>query len=171
MSAKKLGASRKQVKMRVFFDLGSQKSFIHLSLVGKLNITPTHSTAIGLSVFGRDPVSARCPVVELKIALSKKVAIVKFLVTDKVSTTIDSTGLAATVVDLQQEGVRLADLNANNEMDDVQVVIGADYLEKFVSGMTRISGVNLLCSPGGHIIYEALPHGALGRGGRSPIKE
>ena len=105
--------------MRVFFDLGSQKSFVHPSLVEKLNVTPTHSTVIGLAVFGQEPVSVRCPVVELRVALSRRVTTVEFLVTDKVSTTIESLGLAATVADLRQKGVKLADWNATDEMDDI----------------------------------------------------
>ena len=133
VKVKKLGVSRKQVTMRVFFNLGSQKSFGHLSWVEKLDLTPTRYTVIGLAVFGQEPVTVRFPVIELKLALRKRVAVVKFLVTDKVSTTIDSPSLVATAADLWQKGVRLADGNAIDEMDDVQAVIGADYLGRFIT--------------------------------------
>ena len=126
----------------------------------------TCSTVIGLVVFGQKPVSVRCTVVELTIALGRRVANVEFPVTNKVSTIVDSPGLAATVIDLRQEGVRLADLNASDEMEDVQAVIGADYQGKFVFRMTLISRVILLCSPE-DIIHAALPHRMLGRSGRS----
>ena len=159
MIVKEQGVSKELVKVRTFFDLGSQKSFIHPDTVKRLGITPTRHTVIGLAVFGQEPTSVRCPVVSLKMALGRRVARAEFLVTNKVRTTLDCPGFEATVANLQKEGVRLADTKASDVMDDVQAVIGADSLGKFISGMTHIGGVNLLCSPGGHIIYGALPGG------------
>ena len=167
MIVKEQGVNKEPVKVRAFFDLGSQKSFIHPDTVKRLGITPTRHTVIGLAVFGQEPTSVRCPVVSLKMALGRRVARVEFLVTNKVRTTLDCPGLEATVANLRKEGVRLADAKASDVMDDVQAVIGADSLGKFISGMTHIGGINLLCSPGGHIVYGALPCGTPVKGGRS----
>ena len=44
-------------------------------------------------------------------------------------------------------------------VNDIAAIIGADPFSKFIRGTTRIQGVNLFSSTGGHIVYGPLPYG------------
>ena len=68
-------------------------------------------------------------------------------------------GLSHTIKMLKKSGLRLADHKAQDQLNDISVVIGADHFSKFIRGTTRIQGVNLFSSMGGYIIYGQLPCG------------
>ena len=153
------GKGSRRVKIRSFFDTGAQKSFIHPDVVRDLGLQPKGETVLQLLTFGQESGLLKCHLVDLTVSLGRRVANVEFIVTDRVSTTLTSPGLTATVANLKQEGIRLADKYASDKMLDIQAVIGCDNFSKFVNGIKTLGGINLLCSPGGHIIYGALPFG------------
>ena len=67
--------------------------------------------------------------------------------------------LSHTIKMLKKSGLRLADHKAQNQLNDISVVIGTDHFSKFIRGTTRIQGVNLFSGTGGYIIYGQLPCG------------
>ena len=60
---------------------------------------------------------------------------------------------------LKKSGLRLADHKAQDQLNDISVVIGANHFSKFIRGTPRIQGLNLFSSTGGYIIYGQLPCG------------
>ena len=70
---------------------------------------------------------------------------------------LHSPGLKRAAEFLSSKGVRLADRKVEDDMSDVAAVIGADYFAKFVRGVKKIHGINMLCTAGGHMIYGGLP--------------
>ena len=145
--------------VRCFFDSGSQKSFIHPKVLEELNLKPTGSTTFHLATFGREPEPVRCATIKLRLSLGNKVFAIPFIVSDKVEMKLHIPGLGNTVNMLKKSGLRLADHHAQDQLNDISVVIGADHFSKFIRGTTRIQGVNLFSSTGGYIIYGQLPYG------------
>ena len=147
------------VHIHCFLDSRSQKSFVHLRVLEQLNIAPKKDTTVNLTAFGHGPESIKCPVVKLKLILGNRVANVHFLVTDRVQMELHTPGLKDTVAMLKHCDVRLADSHATDKLSDVVAVIGADCMTKFVRGVCKVEGVNLLDSSGGFIVYGTLPFG------------
>ena len=96
---------------------------------------------------------------KLKLTLGNRVANVHFLVTDRVHMELHTPGLKDTVAMLKHRDVRLADSHATDKLSDVVSVIGADHMTKFVRGVRKVEGANLLDSSGGFIFYGTLPFG------------
>ena len=145
--------------VRCFFDSGSQKSFIHPKVLKEFNLKPTGSTTFHLATFGREPEPVQCATIKLRLSLGTKVFSIPFVVSDKVEMKLHIPGLSHTIKMLKKSGLRLADHKAQDQLNDISVVIGADRFSKFIRGTTRIQGVNLFSSMGGYIIYGQLPCG------------
>ena len=142
--------------IRCFFDTGSQRSFVHPEVMEQLRLCPNDETIISLNAFGHSAEPLTCPVLRLGLALGNRVAQVNFLVTDKVDVKLHSPGLKRAAEFLSSKGVRLVDRKVEDDMSDVAAVIGADYFAKFVRGVKKIHGINMLCTAGGHMIYGGL---------------
>ena len=143
--------------VRCFFDSGSQKSFIHPKVLKELDLKPTGSTTFHLATFGRESEPVQCATIKLRLSLGTKVFSIPFVVSDKVEMKLHIPGLSHTIKMLKKSGLRLADHKAQDQLNDISVVIGADHFSKFIRGTTRIQGVNLFSSTGGYIIYGQLP--------------
>ena len=145
--------------MRCFFDSGSQKSFIHPEVLSRLNLTPTGVARLNISTFGQDAEPITCPTIKLRLSLGTRVFVIPFIVTEKVNMTLHAPGLRRTVNMLKKRGLQLADGQAQDHMNDITAIIGADHFAKFIRGTARIDGVNLFNSTGGYIVYGSLPYG------------
>ena len=145
--------------VRCFFDSGSQKSFIHPKVLKELDLKPTGSTTFHLATFGRESEPVQCATIKLRLSLGTKVFSIPFVVSGKVEMKLHIPGLSHAIKMLKKSGLRLADHKAQDQVNDISVVIGADHFSKFIRGTTRIQGVNLFSSTGGCIIYGQLPCG------------
>ena len=149
---------KKQLNIRCFFDTGAQKSFIHPEVVEKLNLRPQSYTAVRVAGFGQKPTEVQCPIVKLNVALGKRIATINFLVTDRVEMTLHTPGLTQVMSYLKNDcGLSLADANASDTISDISAILGADSFTKYVQGVCRVSGMDLLRSPGGYMVYGQLP--------------
>ena len=68
--------------IRCFFDMGSQRSFVHPEVMEQLDLHPSGETVISLNAFGHSAEPLTCPVLKLRLALGNRVAQVNSLVTD-----------------------------------------------------------------------------------------
>ncbi|XP_068225252.1 uncharacterized protein [Palaemon carinicauda] len=68
-------------------------------------------------------------------------------------------GLCDTMRDLDKIGYHLADRDIKSDrIDNIKMLIGADFLGNYLSGMRQVNNVDLLESPGGYLIYGLIPH-------------
>ena len=65
-------------------------------------------------------------------------------------------GLSQLVKSLIREGHRMADPQVGDTIKD-ELIIGADYLGKLVGQVKRLNGINVLCSPGGYVVFRKMP--------------
>ena len=70
---------------------------------------------------------------------------------------LHSPGLEGAAEFLSSKGVHLVDREVEHDMFELAAVIGADYFAKFVKGIKKIHGIDVLCTAGGHMIYGSLP--------------
>ena len=153
-------AGRRPTRARAFFDIGSQKSFVHPELVSELGLKPTEKREISLSAFGKGPELVTCPIVKLKIVTGiRKTVTVSFYVTTKVSMKVHVPGLTKAASQLIEEGIVLADGFSDDRVEGVKLVIGADYLGEFITGVNEIKGLRVLTSPMGCLIFGPVSKG------------
>ena len=92
------------------------------------------------------------------MALGKRIATINFWVTEQVETVLNTPGLTQIMSQLKiDHGFSLADADAPDIITDIAAVLGADSFTEFVQGVCRVSNVDLLCSPGGYMVYGTLP--------------
>ena len=144
--------------VRGFLDTASQKSFISQSLSNSLGLKPIDQINLGLNVFTHDLQYVPCPLVCCSVKLGETKVSMKLLVHDKVDTDIVTPGLRAITKQMYQQGLKLADYNIRSDIvSDIQVVIGADYFGKFVTGLRKYSGMDAFISSGGIMPFGPLP--------------
>lgn len=155
------GKGKRAILARAFFDCGAQRSFISPELVEELGLKPSSQTEISLTAFGKDSEPIMCPVIRIKIAVGgRRISQVELLVTNKVDMKLNIPGLVTVSERMKREGLKLADNYTSDIIDDVKLVIGADYFGKFITGTLRVGDVNLLTSPAGHLLYGIIANNA-----------
>ena len=150
---KVLGKGNKSQIVRVFFDLGAQASFVHPDLIEKLGLEATGKQEIFLKAFGNEKVPLTLDAVNLKIACGKLLIRIRTLITQKVDTEIYAEGLTKVASTLSNNGVKLADSYDSDLVDNIMVVVVADFLGHFMTGVSKVFGIHLIEIPVGHVIY------------------
>ena len=139
--------------VRAFFDSGSQCSFIHPDLVDQLKLRKSKPKEVSVIAFGGDVQNIQCTTVRVKISMGKgPIHKINLIVTDKVDMRLVVPGLHETATRLKNKGVKLADEYGSDVIDQVQVMIGADHFDRFITGLKRTHQVNLFTSKAGHLI-------------------
>ena len=157
-----VGRSETQVSARVFFESGSQWSFISTSLAQQLGLNPVSTISLTVKVFGQCPESITLPIVKVPVRLGRRMIKLKLLVHDNVNTPIVVPGIKTVADALKMKGVSLADGKINSDtLEDVHLLIGVDYMDKYLFHRERYEGVQLWHSPGGAVIYGPLPRWAV----------
>ena len=80
-------------------------------------------------------------------------------VVNEMPSQIVTPGLYKTIQDLNNKGYQLADMEIESDIvDNIQILIGSDFLSKFVSGMKILDNIDVLESSGGYLVYGVIPH-------------
>ena len=80
------------------------------------------------------------------------------LVVENMPQQISTPGIFETAQRLNLSGYKLADKRITSDtVEDIKLLIGSDFFRRYVSGMTRVNDIDLLESPGGHLIYGQVP--------------
>ena len=146
--------TQQKLECRVFFDQGSQKSFIASSVVNHLQLLTVEEINLKIRTFQHQPVESHNTVVQPLLHIGKHSHLVSLVVVDSLDTTIHSPGLVNTADLLSSRGVTLADKHLNSDVvDRIGIIIGADYYSNYIKGFDRLHGVNLLNTSGGKVIY------------------
>ena len=144
---------RKTVKVRAFFDSGSQCSFIHPDLVKQLGLFTSKPKEMSVVAFGGETQKIYCTTTKVKLSMGyNSVKKVNLIVTDKVAMRLTVPGLQETAANLQAKGIKLADTYDSDVVDQVKIMIGADYFDYFITGLRKVFDVSVFKSPAGHLI-------------------
>ena len=143
---------------RAFFDSGSQRSFIRRDLSNQLKLIYSNKVDMTLDTFDNSGSQKTYEVVRPTVSLGGKRKRLTLLVVDKLPRQISTPGLLDTAHKLSQAGFQLADQNlCSDTVKDIQVLIGSDFMGRFVFGMKTVNDIDLLESAGGHLIYGRIP--------------
>ena len=146
------------LKVRSFFDNGSQRSFIHKDLANKLGLRNIANFEMRLDSFSEEGQSTNYEIVRPVVSLGNRKKRISMAVVDKMPGIV-TPGLHATVQKLTKMGYNLADKQIDSDVvDNVQIMIGSDFFGRYLSGMTTVGNIDLYTSPGGYLIYGIVPH-------------
>ena len=156
----KLKEKGQEVDVRLFFDNGSQKSFIVSSLVRQLKLPIKTSVKMTLNGFMGQPITQSYDIVKPLITMGNRKKRITAVVVDELPQTIVTTGLTGSMVQLREEGFKLADTIPNQDrVGSVDILIGADHYYDFISLRTIVhKGIHLLKSPSGYILTGNIPN-------------
>ena len=145
--------SNKSRTVRAFFDQGAQKSFIMTSLKQYLKLSPIDHCNMSICTgFDYRGPEKEYNIVQVHVTLGGRTKILYMVVVDKLPTSIHSPGLVEAANYLKRKQIPLADVYENDNVSDVNLLIGSDHYYDFIDGMTNKAGINLLKTPAGHII-------------------
>ena len=147
------------VQTRCFFDSGSQRSFIHRDLANQLGLKKISEMEMTLDSFDSNGQQNVYEIVRPTLSLGGRKKRVVMAVVKRMPQQIITPGLHATALNLNQLGYKLADKQINSDnVENIQILIGSDFFGRYMSGMTNVGGIDLLESPGGHLIYGIIPN-------------
>lgn len=143
---------------RALFDSGAQRTFIATELVHKLSLPSIATVALKVKPFGSDAMEVNCNIVRVVVRLGKIRTVINAIAFDRVNSRIYSPGLSKSAAFLTSKGIKLADNDLNSdEVNGIELVIGADYYGKFIHNSQICSGIQILNSSGGALIFGPLP--------------
>ena len=143
---------------RALFDSGSQRTFIDSSLSKKLRLPTVSEINLNVKPFGKDPFNVDGRVVRVVVRLGRTRTIIHAVEYDHMTSNIYSPGLARIAALLSSRGVKLADKGLNSDnVTDIGLVIGVDYYSRFITGQRCCSGIDVLNSSAGALIFGNLP--------------
>ncbi|XP_076044801.1 uncharacterized protein LOC143027401 [Oratosquilla oratoria] len=145
-------------RTRAFFDQGSQRFFILRDLVSKLELKSVTNMNMTLDCFDRQGRQKSYEIVKLDIVLGRRREKVTMAVVEEMPKQITTPGSLTTANKLEQLGIRLADKDIHSDVIDIiQLLIGADFIGRFLYGTTTMNKVDLMQYPGEHLIYGIIP--------------
>ncbi|XP_068224346.1 uncharacterized protein [Palaemon carinicauda] len=143
---------------RALFDSGVQRTFIATELAHKLNLPSKATVALKVKPFGNDAMEVNCNIVRVVVRLGKIRTVINAIAFDSVYSRIYSPGLSKSAVFLTSKGIKLADNDLNSdEVNAIELVIGPDYYRKLIQNSQICSGIQILNSSGGALIFGPLP--------------
>ncbi|XP_068224221.1 uncharacterized protein [Palaemon carinicauda] len=93
------------------------------------------------------------------VSLGNRKKRVTLIVVKDMPEAIITPGLCDTMRDLDRIGYHLAESDIKSDrIDNIKMIIGADFLGNYLSGMRQVNNVDLLESPDGYLIYGLIPH-------------
>ena len=150
------GRNNKMAQTRCFFDPGSQVSFITTGLASMLDFPVSRKLKLSIKGFMSESVGTYNQVEPTLLLGSRKVK-VSTIVTDKLPSTIITPGLSKVKEALVESGIKLADPDLDDKIEDVQLLIGSDFFGEFVNSIHKFKNINLFGTPGGEMIYGPIP--------------
>ena len=134
---------RRESRMRVLFDTGSQKTFISAKAVDRLALKPLREESLGIKTFGKsEPEVKMREVYELELEPlhnGKSVTVEAFLV-DEIST-ISNVHVEEIKKNYQHLcDIYFSDVSRSEDLLEIDILIGANYLWSFHEGQVIRGG-------------------------------
>ena len=137
------GNGKRESKVRVLFDTGSQKSFITAKAIGNLGLRPVRSETLGIKAFGsREADIAKREVYEFTLCPlrgGKRVKIECFVVNDISSIVTEHAELSKKDYP-HLHNVYFSDVSKNEDMLPVDILVGSNFFWEFQMGETIRGG-------------------------------
>src|SRR5215469_13466982 len=144
--------------VRTIIDSGSQKCLIAKPVVKALGLVPHDSIFIAINGINQRGSPQKRDVVHLDIKTFDGLIKISAVVVDHLSTVVRLPGLVRTTRFLRRNHIYLANPRPfSDNVTDVGLLIGADYLHRLKLSCTAFQDIQLLNSKVGHMIYGELP--------------
>ena len=155
-----------QLGTRIFFDSGSQCSFITRELAETLKLETFSEVSLGIDAFRSETKEDNFPVVVVSVKLGSKGVQLKLLVVDDHPITISTHGIVAATNELKLAGFDLADKHLDSDIvENIGIVLGALHLHNFVKGHHWFREFDLIDTPGGVMLQGKIPNTCQGTKG------
>ncbi|KAK3894099.1 hypothetical protein Pcinc_002118 [Petrolisthes cinctipes] len=145
--------------VQLFFDTGSQKTFITRKLVEEIRLPIKETVRMTITGFMGQPKSEDFHIVKPMIKMGRRRKRVTAVVVEELPPIIVVPGLSEVLRDLSSKGFQIAKSKVENDrVGNIDLLIGCDYYYDFISNHTiSHEGIHLLKSPAGYIITGKLP--------------
>ena len=148
-----------QLGTRIFFDSGSQCSFITRELAESLKLETFSEVRLGIDAFRSETKEDNFPVVVVSVKLGSKGVQPKLLVVDDLPITISTPGIVAATNELKLAGFELADKHLDSDIvENIGIILGALHLHIFVKGHRRFREFDLVDTTGGVMLQGKIPN-------------
>ena len=148
-----------QLGTRIFFDSGSQCSFITRELAESLNLETFSEVRLGIDAFQSETKEDNFPVVVVSVKLGSKGVQLKLLVVDDLPITISTPGIVAATNELKLAGFELADKHLDSDIvENIGIILGALHLHVFVKGHRKFREFDLIHTTGGVMLQGKIPN-------------
>ena len=138
-----------QLGTRIFFDSGSQCSFITRELAESLKLETFSEVRLGIDAFRSETKEDNFPVVVVSVKLGSKGVQLKLLVVDDLPISISTPGIVAATNELKLAGFELADDLDSDIVENIGIILGALHLHIFVKGHRKFCEFDLIDTTGG----------------------
>ena len=152
-----LGKGECSFKSRVLLDSGSQRSFIHPSVVEELNLTPKGCLFLAIDTFAKENPAQSYDVVEFDLQLGSQHYLVEAVVHPMANNHLHIPGYKRAVQTLKSHGVQVLDNDPSDELTGIQIILGSDYLPVIFQHTARHLEVQLFATAGGYVLWGRLP--------------
>ena len=150
-----------QLGTRIFFDSGSQCSFITRELAESLKSETFSEVRLGIDEFRSETKEDNFPVVVASVKLGSKGVQLKLLVVDDLPITISTPGIVAATNEL-----KLADKHLDSDIvENIGIILRALHLHIFVKGHCKFREFDLIDITGGVMLQGKIPNAYQGTKG------
>lgn len=148
-----------QQPLRVFFDNGSQRTFITRKLVEKSGLPIKLTERMTLTGFMGQPNTKAYRIVKPLLKMGNRRKRLTAVVVEELPQTIIMAGITDAIRELTSIGIKLADpVIGNDKVGPIDLLIGSDHYYDFIATNIIVRrGIHLLNSPSGYIMSGKIP--------------
>ena len=138
---------------RVFLDSGAQRTFSSPKLKAKLKLPVVGEFVGSVESFNQCESPKSYSVVALNLHLGETLTSIYAIVSQDVGRPMFMCGYARAVQFLSRKGFRMADSQPSDCIQDIQLILGVDYLPLLFKRKTQYLGLQLVETPVGHVVW------------------
>ena len=147
----------KTVIANIFFDEGSQRSYIRAGFANELGLKPESYELLSVSSFGGNVTKQNYPVTTIGLDTPSGIELVKVLVSDEIVQPLNQSGCSILKTNPRFHDFKFAN-DFNGDSFEVDILIGADAAYRFLGAIdTRVNDMFIQTSKFGSIVSGPLP--------------
>ncbi|XP_068201656.1 uncharacterized protein [Palaemon carinicauda] len=145
-------------RVRLFLDMGSQRSFISAKIARQLGLPVVGKVALNIAPFGSAEISGQYDVVSYRVEIGRRVVRMKLVAHENVDVPKHNAGYVRVRQHLLSKGVLLVDPeNKSNKLKNVHILVGSDYFSYFIIGIEKVDGKSHFLTHNGMSPYGKVP--------------
>ena len=128
--------------------------FITKTLQDSVGLKPVSKVSLSVNQ-GFNNTTAACEynVVDPFVNLGKYKKHISAIIVPALPDTIQTPGLVSVACDLKKKDIKLADNYLSDTIKDINILIGPDFYAKFINGLIKRCGADLMKTSAGYVIY------------------